>query len=65
MSIKRLTLRLVVMVPIAGIIVLTSSRAAAVAAVVGLAMTVWLCLRARKRSIWLIAGIGPHSRMSA
>jgi O-antigen ligase len=58
MSIKRLTLRLVVMVPIAGIIVLTSSRAAAVAAVVGLAMTVWLRLRARKRSIWLIAGIG-------
>lgn len=58
MSIKRVTLRLVVMVPIAGIIVLTSSRAAAVAAVVGLAMTVWLRLRARKRSIWLIAGIG-------
>ena len=49
MSIKTLALRLVVMGPIAGIIVLTSSRAAAVAAVVGLAMIVWLRLRARRR----------------
>ena len=57
MSIKRLTLRLVVMVPIAGIIVLTSSRAAAVAALVGLAMIVWLRLRARRRPVLLIAGI--------
>jgi O-antigen ligase len=58
MSIRTLILRLVVMAPIAGIIVLTSSRAAAVAAVVGLTMSVWLRLRARKRSILLIAGIG-------
>ena len=58
MSIKTLALRLAVMGPIAGIIVMTSSRAAAVAAVVGLAMTVWLRLRARKRSVLLIAGIG-------
>lgn len=58
MSIRTLILRLVVMAPIAGIIVLTSSRAAAVAAVVGLTMTLWFRLRARKRSILLIAGIG-------
>lgn len=57
MSIRMLALRLVVMGPIAGIIVLTSSRAAAVAAVVGLAMIVWLRLRARRRPVLLIAGI--------
>lgn len=58
MSIRTAMLRLVVMGPIAGIIVLTSSRAAAVAAVVGLAMIVWLRLRARRRPVLLIAGIG-------
>jgi O-Antigen ligase len=57
MSIKTLVLRLAIMGPIAGIIVLTSSRAAAVAAVVGLGMTVWLRLRARRRPVLLIAGI--------
>lgn len=58
MSIRTLMLRLVVMGPIAGIIVLTSSRAATVAAVVGLGMIVWLRLRARRRPVLLIAGIG-------
>jgi O-antigen ligase len=58
MSIKTLVLRLAVMGPIAGIIVLTSSRAAAVAALVGLAMVVWLRLRARRRPVLLIVGIG-------
>jgi O-antigen ligase len=58
MSIRTLVLRLVVMGPIAGIIVMTGSRTAAVAAVVGLAMTVWLRQRARKRSVLLIGGIG-------
>ena len=58
MSIKTLALRLVVMGPIAGIIVLTSSRAAAVAAVVGLGVVVWLRLRASRRPVLLLAGIG-------
>jgi O-antigen ligase len=46
------------MAPIAGIIILTSSRAAAVAAVAGLGMVVWLRLRARRRPVLLLAGIG-------
>jgi O-antigen ligase len=58
MSIKTLALRLALMGPIAGIIVLTSSRTAAIAAVVGLGMIVWLRLRARRRPVLLIAGIG-------
>jgi O-antigen ligase len=58
MSIRTLALRLVVMGPIAGIIVLTSSRTAAAAAVVGLGMIVWLRLRARRRPVLLLAGIG-------
>ena len=58
MSIRTLLLRLVVMGPIAAIIVLTSSRTAAIAAVVGLGMIVWLRLRARRRPVLLIAGIG-------
>jgi O-antigen ligase len=58
MSIRTLALRLAIMGPIAGIIVLTSSRAAAVAAVVGLGMVVWLRLRARGRPVLLLAGIG-------
>jgi hypothetical protein len=57
MSIKTLGLRLVVMGPVAGIIVLTSSRAAAVAAVVGLGLVVWLRLRARRRPVLLFTGI--------
>lgn len=58
MSIRTLALRLAVMGPIAGIIFLTSSRAAAVAAVVGLGIIVWLRLRARRRPVLLLAGIG-------
>lgn len=58
MSIRALLLRLVVIGPIAAIIVLTSSRTATIAAVVGLGMIVWLRLRARRRPVLLIAGIG-------
>ena len=58
MSIRTLVLRLVVMGPIACIIVMTGSRTAAVAAVVGLAMILWLRLRARRRPVLLLAGIG-------
>jgi O-antigen ligase len=58
MAIRTLFLRLAVMGPIAGIMVLTSSRAAAVAAVAGLAMIVWLRLRAKRRPVLLLAGIG-------
>jgi O-antigen ligase len=58
MSIRTLTLRLAVMGPIAGIIVMTGSRTAAVAAVVGLGMIVWLRLRARRRPVLLLAGMG-------
>jgi len=58
MSIRTLTLRLAVMGLIAWIIVMTSSRTAAVAAVVGLGMIVWLRLRARRRPVLLLVGIG-------
>jgi O-antigen ligase len=58
MSIRTLMFRLVVMGLIAGIIVLTSSRTAAVAAVVGLGMIVWLRLRAGRRPVLLLTGIG-------
>ena len=57
MSIRTLALRLAVMGLIAGIIVLTSSRAAAVASVVGLGIVVWFRLRARHRPVLLLAGI--------
>lgn len=57
MSIRTWVLRLALMVPIAGIIVLTGSRAAAVAAVAGLGLVVWLRLRARRRSVSLFAGV--------
>lgn len=58
MSLRTWVLRLTVMGAIAGIIVLTSSRAAAVAAVVGLAMIVWLRLRANRQPVLLLAGLG-------
>lgn len=58
MSIRTLALRLGVMGVIAWIILLTSSRAAAVAAVVGLAMIVWLRLRASRQPVLLLAGLG-------
>lgn len=57
MSIRTLVLRLAVMGPLAGIIVLTSSRAAAAAAVAGLGLVVWLRLRASRRPVLLLAGI--------
>jgi O-antigen ligase len=57
MSIRTLALRLVVMGPVAWIIVLTSSRAAAIAAIVGLGLIIWLRLRARRRPILLFVVI--------
>ena len=57
MSFRTWVLRLTVMGAIAGIIVLTSSRAAAVAAVVGLVMIVGLRLRARRQPVLLLAGL--------
>ncbi|MGA6828436.1 O-antigen ligase family protein [Nitrospira sp. NS4] len=57
MSIRTLVLRLAVMGPVAGIIVLTSSRAAAGAAVVGLVLVLWRRLRARRRPVLLFAGM--------
>lgn len=57
MAIRAVLLRLAVMAPIAGILVLTSSRAAAIAVVAGLAVVVYLRLRARGRSVLLPAAV--------
>ncbi|MEQ1796173.1 MAG: O-antigen ligase family protein, partial [Nitrospira sp.] len=57
MAIRTLVLRLAVMAPIAGIIVLTSSRAAAMAVVSGLVVVAYLRLRARGRSVLLPAAV--------
>lgn len=57
MAIRALLLRLAVMAPIAGILVLTSSRAAAIAVVSGLVVVVYLRLRARGRSALLPAAV--------
>lgn len=51
MAIKTWVLRLVITVPVAGIIVLTSSRAAAIAVAAGLTMIVWLRFRAGGRTV--------------
>lgn len=58
MAIRTLAIRLVVMGPIAAVIVLTSSRAATIAAVFGLAAIVWLRLRARGKPVLLLLGVG-------
>ena len=58
MSIRTLLLRLAVMGPIAGVIVLTSSRAATVAAVAGLAMIVWLRMRVNPLRVMMLGGVG-------
>lgn len=58
MAIRTLAVRLAVMAPIAVIIVLTGSRAAAVGAVAGLAAIVWLRLRANGRSVAVFMLIG-------
>lgn len=58
MSIRTLVIRLAVMAPIAGVIVLTGSRAAAVGAGAGLAAIVWLRLRANGRSVAVFLLIG-------
>ncbi len=55
MAIRTVVLRLMVMVPIGGILVLTSSRAAALAVLAGLAVVASLRLRARGRSALLPA----------
>jgi len=52
-AIKALVLRLAVMAPIAGIIVLTSSRTAAIAVLSGLVVVAYLRLQARGRSLLL------------
>lgn len=51
MVIKTWVVRLIIMAPVAVIIVLTSSRAAAIAVTAGLAMIVWLRLRASGRTV--------------
>lgn len=58
MAFRTLAWRVACMAPVAGIIVLTSSRAAAVAAVGGITMIVWLRLRANGKPVWRLAGIG-------
>lgn len=58
MAFRTLVWRLACMTPIAGIMVLTSSRAAAVAAVGGITMIVWLRLRANGKPVLRLAGIG-------
>lgn len=57
MGIRMVVLRLAVMAPIVGILVLTSSRAAAIAVVSGLAVVLYLRLRARGRSVLVPAAI--------
>lgn len=58
MAIRTLVLRLMVMAPMAGILVLTSSRAAAIAVLAGLAVVVSLRLRAHGRSVlWPAAAV--------
>lgn len=57
MAIRTLVLRVAVMAPIAGIIVLTSSRAAAIAVLSGLAVVAYLRLQARGRSLLLPAAV--------
>ncbi len=58
MAIRTLVLRLTVMAPIAAVIVLTGSRAAAIAALAGLATIVWRRLRAKQRPVLLLAAVG-------
>ncbi len=58
MAFRTLLSRLICMAPIAGIIILTSSRTATVAAVVGLAMVIGVRLRANRRPVLVLAGIG-------
>lgn len=57
MAIRTLVLRLVVMAPVAAILVLTSSRAAAVAVVSGLVAVACLRLQARGRSVLVPAAV--------
>lgn len=57
MGIKTLLMRLAIIVPVVWIIVLTGSRAAALAVVTGLVMVAALRLRARSRSVLLAAAM--------
>ncbi|NOU11230.1 MAG: O-antigen ligase family protein [Nitrospira sp.] len=58
MAIRTLAIRLVVMGLITTVIVLTGSRAAAIAVVLGLAATGWLRLRSHGRPVLLLFGLG-------
>ena len=58
MAIRTLTLRLAVMGVVATVMVLTSSRAAAIAVLMGLTVTAWLRLRSRGRPVLVLAGVG-------
>ena len=58
MAIRTLALRLVVMGVVATVMVLTSSRAAAIAVLMGLTVTGWLRLRSHGRPVLLLACVG-------
>ncbi len=58
MAIRTLALRFVVMGVVATVMVLTSSRAAAIAVLMGLTVTGWLRLRSHGRPVLLFAGVG-------
>ena len=58
MAIRTLALRLVVMGVVATVMVLTSSRAAAIAVLIALTVTGWLRLRSHGRPVWVFVGIG-------
>ena len=58
MAIRTLALRLVIMGVVATVMVLTSSRAAAIAVLIALTVTGWLRLRSHGRPVLLFVGIG-------
>ena len=58
MAIRTLALRLVVMGVVATVMVLTSSRAAAIAVLMGLTVTGWLRLRSHGRPVLVLVGVG-------
>lgn len=58
MAIRTLALRLAVMGVVATVMVLTSSRAAAIAVLMGLTVTGWLRLRSHGRPVLVLVGVG-------
>lgn len=58
MAIRTLALRFAIMGVLATVMVLTSSRAAAIAVLMAMAVTGWLRLRSRGRPVLLLAGLG-------